>query len=74
MITDARCHAAAPGALATLCPRARTGSRRPRNVVDLPLLMLRKVVEAEDGGVLGAGLGLGGTGLGAHAPDLILAG
>jgi heme-degrading monooxygenase HmoA len=34
--------------------------------------VFREVVEAEDAGVLGAGLGLGGDGFGAHARDLIL--
>jgi heme-degrading monooxygenase HmoA len=34
--------------------------------------VLRKVVKAENAGVLGPGLWLGGDGLGAHAQDLIL--
>jgi hypothetical protein len=34
--------------------------------------MLGEVVEAEDSGVLLAGLRLGGDGLGAHVRDLIL--
>ena len=44
----------------------------PRHVVDLPLLVLGEVVEAEDARVLGARLGLGGDCLGAHDRDLIL--
>jgi heme-degrading monooxygenase HmoA len=36
--------------------------------------VLREVVEAEDSGVLLAGLGLGTNGLSGHGPDLILKG
>jgi heme-degrading monooxygenase HmoA len=46
----------------------------PGNLVDLPLLVLREVVEAKDPCVLLAGLGLRANGLSGHGPDLILSG